>query len=346
MPVEVRDGEIITTLNFSPMMARRLGQKTFLDGETLLTYKALQEKYRTNEDKNIVVTVVQENAIPVASASKPPTHKIPVAVHTFTPGNTCHTHASLETRFEDLRNHVLTLSDKPDIFLAPEYYFNWTETGQAASKQSSEEQGKTWKLAPYTREKRDQVVEGLRELSRSYPEMVLIPGTIVWYDAHDGRSKPALHNSAYVFRNGQELKSGDLARYDKAAVDYEQTHLATTKYEWTSGGIPRFDFEHKGLQCRLAICADAGLTLRGESDNEKDKIDLQLIVASKFGQKSKPDTHIGGWCVHADGDGWSTAIQRSITQDQGREAVRPNSETYRLEVEKEVREGIPPVSDH
>jgi hypothetical protein len=331
MPVILVSENKRKPINLSPMYRN----ENFKLGKEILTYSQLRERVRVNPGHDFEVSLLSEKGAS-ASAVQRPVQTTRVKVHAYTPQNENHLKArSALARLRELKGHVQSLSDgeAPDFFLAPEYYFNWAQDGDSK-----------FRLNPSSIEERDRIVAELQDLSGAHPEMVVIAGTIVWYEASDhsssDESKPSLRNSAFVFRNGERLKSANLDRYDKAITDYETTFLTTDKYRWTSGGMPRFDFEHKGLQCRLAICSDADCIL-GEDDKEQEKIDLQLIVASRFGQKLRPNTHMGGWYVLADGDGWSRAVKRVPVSAAHPTSELGSSKTFDIEVEKEVKESEP-----
>jgi hypothetical protein len=165
-----------------------------------------------------------------------------------------------------------------DVFLVPEYFHNWDRGG----------------VVPSSLEQLDADLDRIRNLSGKYAKTILIAGTIVWLD-----EKKKCRNSAFVFLNGERVPDDngtERRRYDKAAIDYEKSFV--TGHNWEGGATPFYDFTAKGLKCRLEICKDSGT----RPDATKD---LQLVVASGLALAAKADTHVGGWCIHVDGEGFS-----------------------------------------
>ncbi|MEM9555470.1 MAG: hypothetical protein AAGC60_14535 [Acidobacteriota bacterium] len=195
------------------------------------------------------------------------------------------------------------------LFMGVEYYFNL---------RAGRDGGKT--VVPCTVADRDRILTRLERLSHRTPGVVLIPGTIIWRDRF-GRC----WNTGYVFYDGELVESVDRRRsYDKFGVaDYERRMLR--EFDWEGGRTPWFTFRHPTLQliCCLQICADHDCNPEGATP------DLQLVCSTSFGRGGRPDTHEGGWCIYADGDGvW----RRVRAQDRRAETGKNDLEVHDLVV--------------
>jgi hypothetical protein len=327
MPVFLNGKEM--RLN-SGLAANRYRNTTFIYEGKPLTFEELKKKSQET-DTNLEVSIQGQpvSSQPAAAgSSSPPMRKVPVSVHAYTPDSDTLKKDSLENRFTNLQMHLSSLEKKPDILLIPEYYFNWAADGQEGN-------GSGGKISPFSPSERDGMVMKLRTLSAGSPKTLLIPGTLIWRDSNDASSAAEIRNSAYVFLDGKELSHDGITRYDKCSMAYERAQFPG--YQWAGGGTPRFDFEFKGLRCRLAICQDSGTPLNSEDNNTyENQVDLQLIVASRLGQDAESNTHVGGCCVHADGDGFSVSMKRSSPQQRRGEREQKNVPAATHEVEVEI----------
>ncbi|WP_163832062.1 hypothetical protein [Spartinivicinus ruber] len=177
---------------------------------------------------------------------------------------------------------------KNDVFIAPEYY--WNQHGD--------------ELTPFSTEQKDELVEQLRILSEGQQDRLVIPGTIVW---SDNDNKGVVHNSVFVFLNGEQLQSSNgLDRYDKLDLDYESKTFPALK--WGEGVQAGFDINFKDTNVRIEICSDNGIDDKYKS-SPASEIDLNLVLSSKIGDPFK-NTKIGGSTVVCDGEGWSRHIEK------------------------------------
>ena len=130
-------------------------------------------------------------------------------------------------------------------------------------------------------------------------------GTVIWVDGKKVR------NSAFVCLNGERLPrnatpeeavNGFRHRYDKFSIGYERQYkplggglvdLGSTRFTTPPPRTP-----HR----RLEICAD-------HKSNTNDPPDLQLVASTGLGGGLSSSTHAGGWCIQADGDGYSKAVR-------------------------------------
>ncbi|MCX4027801.1 hypothetical protein H0A36_27665 [Endozoicomonas sp. SM1973] len=181
-----------------------------------------------------------------------------------------------------------------DVFIAPEYYWN--------------QHGNT--LTPFTTDQKNQLLEQLKELSTNQPDRLVIPGSIVW---HDNENQGIVHNSAFVFLNGEQLQDKNgLDRYDKLDLDYEDRTFPSLN--WGGGTQAGFDVNFNGKNVRIEICSDNGI-----SDEHKpslsSEIDLNLVLSSKIGSPHQ-NTKVGGSTVVCDGEGWSNQYEKAPPRQQ------------------------------
>ena len=349
MPVLI-DNKVVN-LNSGLQTLRFRDEILQYDGK-MITLDELKAKSRQNPAEEIRVKVVGgQAAAPTAGPAAPPPppqHTVNITVHAYTPDLSTLRAEPPQSRFAALSTHLSAMNTKPDVLLVPEYFFNWKPSGvappsdrlwdsvkEAARKVpciGGEHPEAAWNIAPMGLSARDALLRDLHALSRGNPETVIVPGTLVWYNTKSRTGRTALSNTSYVLKDGVDLTTG--VGYNKQGVSYERDHLSHDSYIWTGGGSPRFDFEHKGLRCRLSICRDAGSKLQSESEaNYEDAVDLQLIVASKLpAYASEANTRNGGGCVHADGDGFSVSMKRLANDRQADRQQNNGSHTYTLDV--------------
>lgn len=277
-----------------------------------VTPEALIAELESNPDNTIDIQEVRTDRGAVK--------QVELSVRTYLPARSSLTRSTLAQRITSLTEEFVALDPAPDIFLVPEYFFNWVSDAGNST------------VVPSSRSELDTMVFHLKDLSRRHPETLLIPGTIIWED-----DQGKIRNSAHAVQNGRLLGDGSLTRYDKTCVDYDMRFVhvengdgGSTKGPeqnlWLGGGAPHHDFQFKDVRCRLEICADVG-----QAENW-DNIDLQLVVASGFGAAPPPKARIGGGLFAVDLEAGSTFRQR-VDRNEYTEKKEATSGTHTITLE-------------
>lgn len=195
---------------------------------------------------------------------------------------------------------------RPDVFIGPEYFFT-RKTPQIADRGVDH---------VYTAEEKALVEAAVRGAGSNSRGMLIVPGTVLWKDAHG-----AVRNTAIIHcRNeGTHLEHHKRNAHDDAAF------ATAAGGVWTQGTLAT-DFAFRTLGFRFQICADNG------ADDEQMK-DFHLISAYDLGNVTSR-AHQGGWLVLSDGVGRGR-IEKTLdtSRAQTAPATTPSSGQFSLAVD-------------
>jgi len=195
------------------------------------------------------------------------------------------------------------------MFLAPEHLFRCSSTRMANSAADSEA-----------------IVHAVRQFSASYPDLMVVPGTIVWLEekklaGHFGR-KHLARNSAFVFCNGQLV-----FRYDKHHDAGELLDVEKQNAKFLPGQLLG-SFNLWGLNFGIEICKDHAEQhlVKQATDHGVGKFDIHMIISSTIHNIGN-SLHVkdGGLIIHSDGrdDRTSGVAQPTTSKRTGVWEVQP-----------------------
>jgi hypothetical protein len=158
---------------------------------------------------------------------------------------------------------------------------------------------------PYTKAEQSLVIQRMKAVSRVYPDMVIMPGTIVWGDLKSGRWA-GLSNTAPV------LWMGEVIRLVHKSADCGDTDGLVTPDAFTAAGSGKADslFDVANLRFALDICVDHHQKRArreyearyGEKSLRKGEgVDVHIVTGA--GQVASPDSVVakpGGLVISAD----------------------------------------------
>lgn len=186
------------------------------------------------------------------------------------------------------------------VFLGPEWYFRRPDR-------------------PYTRAERNQVIQHMVAISRVYPDMAIMPGTIISADQRVGEWTN-LTNTAVVVWNGKlitTIDKGDNCGDTDGLVDPQHFYRAAEGKQRSSL------FEIGRIRFALDICVDHHqgrakqefLKTYGQKALEKGEgVDVHLVSGAGQHANDKSTTaRLGGSVVSSDSTG-SGGDLRSVTQ--------------------------------
>jgi hypothetical protein len=195
------------------------------------------------------------------------------------------------------------------MFLAPEHLFRCSSTRMANPAADAAA-----------------IVRAVEQFSAGYPDLMVVPGTIVWLEekklaGYFGR-KHLARNSAYVFCNGQLV-----FRYDKHHDAGELFDAEKQMAKFLPGELLG-SFSLWGLNFGIEICKDhekrrlvQQATLHGAA-----KFDIHMIISSTI-HNSGSGLHVkdGGLLIHSDGqdDKMSGFVQGAKDKRTGVWEVQP-----------------------
>lgn len=162
----------------------------------------------------------------------------------------------------------------------------------------------------YTGKDMQEITEGLQQISKKYPDMLIVPGSVSWEipDKTDPK-KTIMYNSTPVVQGGKIVHmyhkrneggetGGQLERWGMGRPEIrDKVESFNTAF-----------FEHKGVNFSLEMCADqAGAQSRKEYASKFPNgkgTDVHILISegSKL-QPSMTPVKNGGLVVHVDGSG-------------------------------------------
>jgi hypothetical protein len=162
----------------------------------------------------------------------------------------------------------------------------------------------------YTGKDMQDITEGLQAISKKYPDMLIVPGSVSWEipDKTDPK-KTIMYNSTPVVQDGKIVHMYH-KRLEGGETGGELDRWAMGRPE-IRGKVESFNtafFEHKGVNFSLEMCADqAGAESRKEYvskfPNGKGTDVHILISEGSMLQPSMTPVKNGGLVVHVDGSG-------------------------------------------
>lgn len=195
------------------------------------------------------------------------------------------------------------------MFLAPEHLFRRSSTRMANLAADAAA-----------------IVHAVEQFSAGYPDLMVVPGTIVWLEekklaGYFGR-KHLARNSAYVFCNGQLV-----FRYDKHHDAGELLAAETQNAKFLPGQLMG-SFDLWGLDFGIEICMDHAqerlvkqAKLQGTA-----RFDIHMIISSTIHNIGN-NLHVkdGGLVIHADGldDRMSGFVQGTTSKRTGVWEMQP-----------------------
>lgn len=156
--------------------------------------------------------------------------------------------------------------DVVSVFTAPEWTFKIPDT-------------------PLTPKQRDSIIKHYQTLSKRYPGMLIVPGSIV--SNRGKKSHPQIeaeaivvHDGVLVHRTRKKVEGQDLDGYLSEAQ--RQDRDKREKYFVGTNHAPNDTtmFEFEGLKCSLEICADHGSKrARNDANAAGHGVDVQILVS-------------------------------------------------------------------
>lgn len=177
------------------------------------------------------------------------------------------------------------------MFLAPEHLFRCSSTRMANPAADAAV-----------------IVDAVRQFSAGYPDLMIVPGTVVWLEekklaGYFGR-KHLARNSAYVYCDGQLV-----FRYDKHHDAGELLDAEKQEAKFLPGQLLGA-FNLWNLRFGIEICMDhsCGRLVKQAQAEGADKFDVHMIISSTI-HNIGSNLHVqdGGLVVHADGQDTQTS---------------------------------------
>lgn len=206
-------------------------------------------------------------------------------------------------------------TDAVGVFLAPEWYF----------KRAPE---------PYSDAERDQIISRLEGVSANYPQVVIVPGTIVWRKAGGGKFSrqraemgnlaPVIFGGKTIMRHEKFINAGDTEGYQfdegDAFGEADEDHMrgdnvkkANREYKRhrpdTMADAGTSFFEIGNVEFSVEICGDHSSRNRafqemvqsGTENNPAQGAHVQLLVSHGAAfSRSRHAGRLGGVGFHAD----------------------------------------------
>ena len=178
----------------------------------------------------------------------------------------------------------------------------------------------------YSEKEKDSIIKKLIALSSAYPNLLLVPGTIMWreylYLKKLTKRKSPVFNTAPVISNGQEVHLYDKKNdSDEIKADYRLRNTdfgdQAERYRF-SPGVATGLFEWKGLKCGIEICVDheKGTLKKELGDGQKPNLHL-MLSAGMTPKKENSCAGIGGFLVSNDGSKGKASQQVNCPQATG-----------------------------
>ncbi len=170
------------------------------------------------------------------------------------------------------------------IFMAPEWYFKRPKT-------------------PYTEADKDLIIQKLRALSAGYPNMLIIPGSIVWRGVVGGQM--VIKNTAPVIMNGNLLRVHD-KNVNAGDTDSYRAEAAA-EYERGKGTDSNF-FNIGNVKFAIEICGDHSSSARARNEyvahpppGTENGVDVHILIShgAPF-QAPKNLARQGGFALQSD----------------------------------------------
>lgn len=283
------------------LLANRVGYKP-----TSITYDELKKLVDLSRNDELHIHIIPKEQSDRSFQQSGTKVKVAMYVPTFR-SDDC------DALLKDLKSK-LTYSVKQgaQFFLAPEYFF-------------TKKDGRPF--SPTDKQKLD---TALRGISAIYPDVLIIAGTILWFD----EKKNKFFNTALVLYQGSVTGYYKMKVYvDDSVMKYNDRLMQDAghrNYDIEPGDVPQLDLLVRDLSCRIQICADAIYT-------KERNFDLQFIASSVMGALNS-HAHEGGWTFVADRDAGSRVFVGGWDLKRGAaEPVQKAPPGECLIVEKEVR---------
>ncbi len=162
----------------------------------------------------------------------------------------------------------------------------------------------------YTGKDMQDITEGLQKISKKYPDMLLVPGSVSWeIPDKTNPKKTIMYNSTPVVQDGKVVHMYH-KRNEGGETNKELDRWGMGRPE-IRGKVESFNtafFEHKGVNFSLEMCAD-----QADAQSRKEYVskfpngkgtDVHILISE--GSKLQPymtPVKNGGLVVHVDGSG-------------------------------------------
>ena len=190
------------------------------------------------------------------------------------------------------------------IFTVPEYFFRRDPTRSEQAKRST----------AYSADEKNFLMHGLRNLSLTLPNLLIIGGSILWVDPEGGavfvrNTVPVHHNGNRIHFYEKKNECGELEKFET---------VPQMPYVFKPGSRSGV-FTCLGLRCGLETCMDHQIgQLRTE---EQYNLDLQFIIANTVTLETRNvQVQPRGYVIHCDVGAYGCNVYKNPF-DAGRDRI-------------------------
>jgi hypothetical protein len=203
------------------------------------------------------------------------------------------------------------------IFVAPEGYFSFLDMDARKESHGRHQ---------YTKEQFLQIVAELRGFSRSFPNILIIPGSILWFEApaeepirESDKRQPEPKHIEYTYNTSPVVYNGKVFLYNKHVdtggdIDPARHNQRMKMQEIGRAPFDRFSsvgyFDVGGLRIGLEICGDHGEGVLhkalAEYRHAPLHVDFHVLIAAGQDPASDYPYRGDGWVINADAQPGST----------------------------------------